>query len=88
LIRSSVISTAAWRKICENSDYYHVIDQVDPLEYLSSLFQEWPAVLSFEKLMDVEVPRRAEYIRVLTASCFESPATASTSASTRSTSAA
>ena len=26
-------------KICENSDYYHVIDQVDPLEYVSSLFQ-------------------------------------------------
>ena len=52
-------------KICENSDYYHVIDQVDPLEYISSLFQEWPAVLSFEKLMDVKVPRRAEYIRVL-----------------------
>lgn len=53
-------------KICENSDYYHVIDQVDPLEYLSSLFQEWPAVMAFEKLMDVEVPRRAEFIRVLT----------------------
>jgi NADH-quinone oxidoreductase subunit D len=52
-------------KICENSDYYHVIDQVDPLEYISSLFQEWPAVLAFEKLMDVKVPRRAEYIRVL-----------------------
>ena len=52
-------------KICENSDYYHVIDQVDPLEYISSLFQEWAAVLSFEKLMDVQVPRRAEYIRVL-----------------------
>ena len=54
-------------KICENSDYYHVIDHVDPLEYLSSLFQEWSAVLAFEKLMDVQVPRRAEYIRVLTA---------------------
>jgi NADH-quinone oxidoreductase subunit D len=52
-------------KICENSDYYHVIDQVDPLEYTSSLFQEWSAVLAFEKLMDVQVPRRAEYIRVL-----------------------
>ena len=52
-------------KICENSDYYHVIDQVDQLEYLSSLFQEWSAVLTFEKLMDVQVPRRAEYIRVL-----------------------
>jgi len=54
-------------KICENSDYYHVIDQVDPLEYASALFQEWAAVLAFEKLMDVEVPPRAEYIRVLSA---------------------
>jgi NADH-quinone oxidoreductase subunit D len=54
-------------KICENSDYYHVIDQVDPLEYVSSLFQEWAAVLAFEKLMEVEVPQRAEYIRVLSA---------------------
>jgi NADH-quinone oxidoreductase subunit D len=54
-------------KICENSDYYHVIDQVDPLEYTSALFQEWAAVLAFEKLMDVQVPRRAEYIRVLSA---------------------
>jgi NADH-quinone oxidoreductase subunit D len=54
-------------KICENSDYYHVIDQVDPLEYISSLFEEWAAVLAFEKLMELEVPLRAEYIRVLSA---------------------
>ncbi len=53
-------------KICENEDYHQVIDQVDPLEYVSSLFNEWAAVLSFEKLVDVQVPRRAEYIRVLT----------------------
>ena len=38
---------------------------VDPLEYISSLFCEWPAVMAFEKLLDVQVPRRAEYIRVL-----------------------
>jgi NADH-quinone oxidoreductase subunit D len=54
-------------KICENSDYYHVIDQVDPLEYISGLFQEWAAVSAFEKLMDVRPSRRAEYIRVLSA---------------------
>ena len=52
-------------KICENADYHQVISQVDPLEYISALFNEWGAVLSFEKLLDVEVPRRAEYIRVL-----------------------
>jgi NADH-quinone oxidoreductase subunit D len=53
-------------KLCETSDYHHVISQVDPLEYVSSLFTEWSPVMAFEKLLDVEVPRRAEYIRVLT----------------------
>ena len=72
-------------KICENSDYYHCIDQVDPLEYVSSLFQEWAAVSSFEKLMDVQVPRRAEYIRVLSGELLRVPATRSTRASSPST---
>jgi NADH-quinone oxidoreductase subunit D len=53
-------------KLCETSDYHHIISQVDPLEYVSSLFNEWAPVMAFEKLLDVEVPRRAEYIRVLT----------------------
>jgi NADH-quinone oxidoreductase subunit D len=52
-------------KLCENADYHHAIAYLDPLEYISSLFCEWPGVLAFEKLLDVEVPRRAEYIRVL-----------------------
>jgi NADH-quinone oxidoreductase subunit D len=39
---------------------------MDPLEYVASLFCEWPAVMAYEKLLDIEVPRRAEYIRVLT----------------------
>jgi NADH-quinone oxidoreductase subunit D len=54
-------------KLSEYSDYHQVISQVDPLEYISALFNEWGAVLSFEKLLDVHVPRRAEYIRVLSA---------------------
>jgi NADH-quinone oxidoreductase subunit D len=52
-------------KISENSDYHQVISQVDPLEYVSSLFCEWSPVMAFERLLDVQVPRRAEYIRVL-----------------------
>jgi NADH-quinone oxidoreductase subunit D len=54
-------------KLCENADYHQVISQVDPLEYVSALFNEWAPVMTFEKLLDVQVPRRAEYIRVLTA---------------------
>jgi len=53
-------------KLCENSDYQQIVSQVDPLEYISSLFCEWSPVMAVEKLLDVEVPRRAEYIRVLT----------------------
>jgi NADH-quinone oxidoreductase subunit D len=52
-------------KLCENADYHQTISQLDPLEYIASLFCEWPAVMAYEKLLDVEVPRRAEYIRVL-----------------------
>ena len=54
-------------KLCENADYHHTIAYLDPLEYVSSLFCEWPGVMAFEKLLDVQVPRRAEYIRVLSA---------------------
>ncbi len=52
-------------KLCENADYHQAICYTDPLEYIASLFCEWSPVVAFEKLLDVEVPRRAEYIRVL-----------------------
>jgi NADH-quinone oxidoreductase subunit D len=53
-------------KLCENADFHHTISYMDPLEYVASLFCEWPAVMAYEKLLDLQVPRRAEYIRVLT----------------------
>ncbi len=52
-------------KICENSDWHMVISHCDPLEYIASMFSEYVPVLAAEKLLDVTVPRRAEYIRVL-----------------------
>ena len=52
-------------KLCENADYHQAICYTDPLEYIASLFCEWSPVMAFEKLLDVEVPRRAEHIRVL-----------------------
>jgi NADH-quinone oxidoreductase subunit D len=52
-------------KLCENADYHQAIAYTDPLEYIASLFCEWSPVVAFEKLLDVQVPRRAEYIRVL-----------------------
>jgi NADH-quinone oxidoreductase subunit D len=52
-------------KICENGDWHHAISNCDPLEYIASMFSEAMPVLVAEKLLDLEVPRRAEYLRVL-----------------------
>ena len=52
-------------KICENGDWHHAISNCDPLEYIASMFSEAMPVLVAEKLLDLEVPRRAEYMRVL-----------------------
>jgi NADH-quinone oxidoreductase subunit D len=55
-------------KICENGDWHHAISNCDPLEYIASMFSEAMPVMVAEKLLDLQVPRRAEYIRVL---CWE-----------------
>jgi NADH-quinone oxidoreductase subunit D len=52
-------------KICEVGDWHHAISNTDPLEYIASMFSEALPVLTAEKLLGLEVPRRAEYIRVL-----------------------
>ncbi len=52
-------------KICENGDWHHAISNCDPLEYIASMFSEAMPVLVAEKLLDLGVPRRAEYLRVL-----------------------
>jgi NADH-quinone oxidoreductase subunit D len=52
-------------KICEHGDWHHAISNTDPLEYVASMFSEALPVLSAERLLELEVPRRAEYIRVL-----------------------
>ncbi len=52
-------------KICEYGDWHQAISNTDPLEYVASMFSEALPVLSAERLLELQVPRRAEYIRVL-----------------------
>ena len=52
-------------KLCENADWHIAISQCDPLEYVASMFSEAMPVLAAEKLLDLKVPRRAEYIRTM-----------------------
>lgn len=52
-------------KIAERMQYHQFIPYLDRLDYLSGLLMEWPYVAAVERLMGLEVPDRAKYIRVL-----------------------
>ena len=52
-------------KLCEAEDYRQIIDLFDRLDYLSSFNNELPYVMAVEKLMGLEVPERAQYIRII-----------------------
>jgi NADH-quinone oxidoreductase subunit D len=54
-------------KHSENLDYRGVIPFVDRMDYLAAMSMEWGYVLAVEKMLGTEVPRRAEYVRVLIA---------------------
>jgi NADH-quinone oxidoreductase subunit D len=52
-------------KIAENRMYPSVIPMTDRLDYFANMHNEHGYVLAVEDLLDVEIPPRAEYIRVL-----------------------
>ena len=52
-------------KLIEYKTYLQALPYFDRLDYTSPLNQEHPFVLAVEKLLGIEAPRRAQYIRVL-----------------------
>jgi NADH-quinone oxidoreductase subunit D len=54
-------------KIAENTTYLASIPYTDRLDYFCSLTNNWAYCLAVEKLVGLQVPERAEYIRVITA---------------------
>jgi NADH-quinone oxidoreductase subunit D len=54
-------------KHSESVDYRGVIPFVDRMDYLAAMNMEWGYVLAVEKMLGIEVPRRAEYVRVMIA---------------------
>lgn len=52
-------------KTCEDKTYTKVIPLTDRMDYLSPLSNNLGYVMAVEKLMGVEVPLRAQYIRVI-----------------------
>lgn len=56
-----------FEKHAENLDYRGVIPFVDRMDYVAAMGMELGYVLTIEKMLGTEVPKRAEYIRVLVA---------------------
>lgn len=52
-------------KLAESKPYNHSIPYMDRLDYVSMMCNEHGYVLAIEKLLGVEVPVRAQYIRVM-----------------------
>jgi NADH-quinone oxidoreductase subunit D len=52
-------------KHCENLDYRGIIPFVDRMDYLAAMNMEWGYCIAIEKALGIEVPRRAELVRIL-----------------------
>ncbi|MBP9675097.1 MAG: NADH-quinone oxidoreductase subunit D [Bacteriovoracaceae bacterium] len=54
-----------FEKHTEHIDYRGIIPFVDRMDYLAAMNMEWGYSMAVEKMLNIEVPKRAEYIRVM-----------------------
>ena len=52
-------------KLCEGEQYHQIVTLFDRLDYISNFNNELVYCRAVEKLMGVQVPERAEYVRVI-----------------------
>ena len=52
-------------KLCENRAYPAVMPYLDRLDYLAAVNHNWAYALAVERLAGIQVPERAEYLRVI-----------------------
>ena len=55
----------AFEKIAENRAYYQIATLTDRMNYCSSPINNMGWWMTVEKLLDIEVPKRAQYLRVI-----------------------
>ena len=65
LIRILALLHRGTEKLIEHKTYLQALPYFDRLDYVAPMNQEHAFCLTIEKLMGIEVPRRAEFIRVL-----------------------
>ena len=54
-----------FEKHAEAMTYPQVIPYTDRIDYLSSMYNEFGYAITVEKLLEIEIPERVEYIRVI-----------------------
>lgn len=54
-----------FEKICENRTYFNLLPYTDRMNYVSPLINNLGYVMTLEKMLGVEVPERAQVIRVI-----------------------
>jgi NADH-quinone oxidoreductase subunit D len=54
-----------FEKHCEQVDYPGIVPYTDRMDYLAGMNTELAFCLGVEKLLDIEIPRRVEFIRVI-----------------------
>ncbi len=56
-----------FEKYCEVMNWNQVVPYTDRMDYLASMHQNFSYVITVEKLMEIEIPERAEFLRVIAA---------------------
>lgn len=54
-----------FEKTCENKTYFNLLPYTDRLNYVSPLINNLGYVMTMEKMLGIEVPERAQYIRII-----------------------
>jgi NADH-quinone oxidoreductase subunit D len=54
-----------YEKLVESRDYRQITNLVSRMDWLSGINNELPLALAIETLMEIEVPQRAQYLRVI-----------------------
>ncbi len=55
----------AFEKTCENRTYFNLLIYTDRLNYVSPLINNLGYAMTMEKMLGLEIPERAQYIRVI-----------------------
>lgn len=54
-----------FEKICEHKTYFNLLPYTDRMNYVSPLINNLGYVMTLEKMLDIQVPERAQYIRII-----------------------